>query len=118
MSESIPIQPDRKFLGPAAMQHQSFDEAVGMKEYFEEPQARKYFVEPHIPGFAEFERWCDKTLREIGGSMAMINFALQGAHVTAVDISERSPEIARRRAAVAQVGKTFGLHLCLTVQAP
>ena len=30
---------------------------VGSKEYFDEVEARKYFVEPHIPGFAEFERW-------------------------------------------------------------
>jgi hypothetical protein len=30
---------------------------VGTKEYFDQVEARKYFVEYHIPGFAEFERW-------------------------------------------------------------
>ena len=28
---------------------------VGSKEYFDEVEARKYFVEPHIPAFADFE---------------------------------------------------------------
>ena len=27
---------------------------VGTREYFDEVEARKYFVEPHIPVFAEF----------------------------------------------------------------
>lgn len=30
------------------------DKPVGSKEYFDEVEARKYFIEPHIPGFAEF----------------------------------------------------------------
>ena len=30
---------------------------VGSKEYFDEVEARKYLVEPHIPAFADFERW-------------------------------------------------------------
>src|SRR5579859_3366150 len=33
---------------------------VGSREYFDEVEARKYFVEPHIPRFAEFERWRGK----------------------------------------------------------
>jgi len=27
---------------------------VGSREYFDDVEKRKYFVEPHIPGFAEF----------------------------------------------------------------
>ncbi|MEM2174196.1 MAG: hypothetical protein QXI58_01025 [Candidatus Micrarchaeia archaeon] len=30
---------------------------IGTKEYFDEVEARKYFVEPHIPKFAQFERY-------------------------------------------------------------
>ena len=30
---------------------------VGSREYFDEVEARKHFVEPHIPGFAQFKRW-------------------------------------------------------------
>jgi len=29
---------------------------IGTREYFDEVEARKYFVEPHIRAFADFER--------------------------------------------------------------
>jgi 2-polyprenyl-3-methyl-5-hydroxy-6-metoxy-1,4-benzoquinol methylase len=75
---------------------------VGTKEYFDEVEARKYFVEPHIPGFAEFERWRGKRVLEIGCGIGTdtINFARQGARVTAVDLSEKSIEVARSRTSV------------------
>lgn len=42
---------------------------VGTKEYFDEVEARKYFVESHIPRFAEFERWSGKKVsRSAAGS--------------------------------------------------
>lgn len=76
--------------------------AIGSKEYFDEVEARKYFVEPHIPGFAEFERWKGKRVLEIGCGIGTdtMNFARAGAEVTAVDLSEKSIEIARLRASV------------------
>src|SRR6202030_1944195 len=66
----------------------------------------KYFVESHIPRFAEFERWKGKKVLEIGCGIGTdtINFARHGAHVTAVDLTEKSLELARRRA------KVFGLE--------
>src|SRR5713226_3022404 len=75
---------------------------VGTKEYFDEVEARKYFVEAHIPGFAEFERWRGKKVLEIGCGIgtATINFARAGAQVTTVDLSDKSMELARKRAAV------------------
>jgi hypothetical protein len=39
---------------------------VGSLEYFEEVEARKYFVEPHIPRFADFPRWNGKRALAIG----------------------------------------------------
>jgi 2-polyprenyl-3-methyl-5-hydroxy-6-metoxy-1,4-benzoquinol methylase len=79
---------------------------VGTEEYFNEVEWRKYFVEPHIPLFAEFERWRGKKVLEIGCGIGTdtINFARHGATVTAVDLSEKSIEVARRRAEV------FGLQ--------
>ncbi len=73
---------------------------VGSKEYFDEVEARKYFVEPHIPLFAEFPRWSGKRVLEIGCGLGTdtINFARAGARVTAVDLSEKSIDLARRRA--------------------
>lgn len=76
--------------------------SVGTKEYFDEVESRKYFVEPHIPRFAEFPRWRNKKVLEIGCGIGTdtISFARCGAHVTAVDLSGKSIEIARRRAEV------------------
>jgi len=81
-------------------------EPVGTRQYFDEVEARKYFVEPHIPGFAQFDRWRGKKVLEIGCGIGTdtINFASSGAHVSAVDLSEKSMELARTRASV------FGLQ--------
>jgi SAM-dependent methyltransferase len=73
------------------------DKPVGSREYFDEVEKRKYYVEPHIPAFAEFPRWAGKRVLEIGCGIA-------GAQVTAVDLSPKSLDIARGRAQV------FGLE--------
>jgi len=72
---------------------------VGTREYFDEVEARKYFVEPHIPGFAQFERWRGKKVLEIGCGIGTdsVNFARHGSALTAVELSEKSLEITRRR---------------------
>lgn len=79
---------------------------VGTREYFDEVEARKYFVEPHIPGFAQFDRWTGRHVLEIGCGIGTdaINFARAGARVTAVDVSAASLDLACRRAEV------FGLE--------
>lgn len=75
---------------------------VGTKEYFDDVEARKYFVEPNIPIFAEFDKWKGKKVLEIGCGIATdtMNFARAGTHVTAVELSEASLKVAKKRAEI------------------
>ncbi len=72
---------------------------VGTREYFDEVEARKYRVEPHLPGFAQFERWRGKKVLEIGCGIGTdaINFARAGADYTAVELSQASLDLCRQR---------------------
>jgi SAM-dependent methyltransferase len=85
---------------------------VGTQEYFDQVEARKYMVEPHIPGFAEFDRWKGKSVLEIGCGIGTdtINFARAGAQVTAVDLSSESLKLAKQRAEVFGFSDRISFH--------
>ena len=59
-------------------------------------------MEPHIPLFAEFERWNGKKVLEIGCGIGTdtISFARAGAEVTVAELSDQSMAVAQQRAEV------------------
>jgi len=86
---------------------------VGTRAFFDDVERRKYFVEPHIPTFAEFDRWRGKRVLEIGcgiGTTTM-SFARAGARVTAVDLSPESASLTRQSASVYGMQDRVTVHV-------
>jgi SAM-dependent methyltransferase len=72
---------------------------IGTRQYFDEVEHRKYFVEPHIPGFADFKKWEGKKVLEVGCGLGTdaVNFAREGADYTGVELSIESMKLAEQR---------------------
>ena len=78
------------------------DKLLGSKEYFNEVEQRRYFNEPHNYEFAEFQRWKNLKVLEIGCGIGTdaVNFARAGANYTGIDISGESISLAKHRFAI------------------
>jgi SAM-dependent methyltransferase len=82
---------------------------LGTREYFDDVEARKYFVEPHIPGFAEFPLWSGKRVLEVGCGIGTdaVNFARAGAIYHGVELSGESMVLAQTRFEVFGLSGSF-----------
>ena len=82
---------------PCNIKHSSKE--IGTKEYFQDVTSRKYFVESHIIDFAEFKKYKDKHVLEIGCGIgtAAQSFIENGALYTGIDLSDKSIDIAKKR---------------------
>jgi 2-polyprenyl-3-methyl-5-hydroxy-6-metoxy-1,4-benzoquinol methylase len=82
---------------PCNIKHSSKD--MNTCEYFEEVSTKRYFVEPHIPEFADFDNYRNKKVLEVGcgiGTDAQ-EFAKNGANYKGIDLTEKSIDICKNR---------------------
>jgi ubiquinone/menaquinone biosynthesis C-methylase UbiE len=77
------------------------------KEYFEEVKKKRYFIEPHIRNFADFKKYKNKNVLEIGCGIGTdaIEFIKYGAKYIGIDYSEKSIEIAKVRVQIYNLQK-------------
>ena len=69
------------------------------REYFNKKKKKRYFVEPHIPKFADFKKYKNKNVLEIGCGIGTdgVEFIKNGANYTGVELSKNSLDIFRER---------------------
>lgn len=75
------------------------ESAEGSPEFFAEVARTRDALEPFIADFADFPSSRGKEVLEIGVGLGseFVRFARAGAHVTGVDLTERSIELVRQR---------------------
>jgi SAM-dependent methyltransferase len=109
----VPIDRVRDFWNARPCNIRHSPKPIGTRDYFDEVERRKYFVESHIPPFADFPRWKGRRVLEIGCGLGTdtVSFARAGAQVTAVELSDESAALARQRLDVYGLGDRVTIHV-------
>ena len=109
----VPIDRVRDFWNARPCNIHHSPKEVGSREYFDEVERRKYFVESHIPAFADFARWTGRRVLEIGCGLGTdtVSFARAGARVTAIELSDYSADLARRRIELFGLSDRVTIHV-------
>ena len=83
------------------------------KQYFDEVKKKRFFVESHIKQFAEFKKYKNKNVLEIGCGIGTdaVEFIKNGARYVGVEFSKKSLEIAKKRIQVYKLQKSKPLFL-------
>ena len=82
---------------PCNLNHSQLEK--GTKEYFDEVESKKHFVEPHILKFADFSNCNNLKVLEIGCGLgtAAVNFIRNGANYTGLELSDESLKLTKQR---------------------
>lgn len=74
----------------------------GTREYYDQIEARRYELEPFIPGYAQFEQTTGQRVLEIGVGVGTdhVQFARAGAHLYGVDLTDRGIDLVSQRLAL------------------
>lgn len=82
---------------PCNLNHSKLEK--GTKEYFDEVESKKHFVEPHILDFADFKNCNNLKILEIGCGIgtAAVNFIRNGARYIGIELSDESLKLTKQR---------------------
>jgi SAM-dependent methyltransferase len=76
--------------------------APGTPAFFEQLERARYALEPFIPSFAEFDRWSERDVLEVGFGLGtdFMRFARAGARLHGIDLTQAAVDAVGQRLAL------------------
>ena len=110
--DRVPVERVRDYWNRRPCNIRHSPKPVGSKEYFDEVEARKYFVEPHIPGVRRSSRNGRESAcsRSAAGSGPTRSTSRATARVTVAELSDESMKVAEQRAELFGLSDRISFH--------